>query len=98
MEDKAINNTEIKEKIISVALDLAEGQGWEYTTLRDIADKSELSMSVLYEVIEDKNDKTICSKCGAAMVLRTVKKGVNKGNQFLGCSNFPNCRHTEKAS
>lgn len=76
MEDKAINNTEIKEKIISVALDLAEGQGWEYTTLRDIADKSELSMSVLYEVIEDKNDILVLF---GRMIDRKIMDGVETG-------------------
>lgn len=33
----------------------------------------------------------ICSKCGSPMVLRAGKRG-----EFLGCSNFPQCRHTEK--
>ena len=36
-----------------------------------------------------------CPKCGSELVLRTAKKGVNKGNQFYGCSTFPNCRHTQ---
>lgn len=34
----------------------------------------------------------VCPKCGAVMVLRTAKRGPNAGNQFWGCSNFPNCR------
>jgi hypothetical protein len=33
-----------------------------------------------------------CPKCGAAMVLRTAKKGANTGNQFWGCSTYPACR------
>ena len=32
-----------------------------------------------------------CPKCGGKLVARTAK---NSGKQFLGCSNFPKCRHT----
>lgn len=35
-----------------------------------------------------------CSKCGAPMVLRVAKSGTNKGSQFYGCSNYPQCRGT----
>ena len=34
----------------------------------------------------------ICKKCGTPMVLRTAKKGDNKGQEFYGCSNYPKCR------
>ncbi|MDD3139749.1 MAG: NERD domain-containing protein [Lachnospiraceae bacterium] len=37
----------------------------------------------------------ICPKCGAPMVLRTAQKGVNKGEKFWGCSNYPKCRVIE---
>lgn len=33
-----------------------------------------------------------CPKCGAAMVMRTAKKGANAGSQFWGCSRYPECR------
>lgn len=36
-----------------------------------------------------------CPLCGAAMVLRTVKKGPNAGEQFWGCSSYPKCRATK---
>ena len=35
----------------------------------------------------------ICPKCGAQLVLRTAKKGMNAGQQFYGCSNYPKCRY-----
>lgn|GEM_PF-6642617 len=41
----------------------------------------------------EEND-LICPKCGATLVLRTAKKGVNAGSQFYGCSNYPNCKYT----
>ncbi len=34
----------------------------------------------------------LCPKCGEEMILRTAKKGSNRGQQFWGCSNFPRCR------
>lgn len=33
-----------------------------------------------------------CPKCGSSMVLRTAKKGRNRGGQFYGCSKYPACR------
>jgi len=33
-----------------------------------------------------------CPLCGAAMVLRTAKRGANAGNSFYGCSHYPQCR------
>lgn len=35
-----------------------------------------------------------CPKCGAPMVVRTARKGMNLGQQFLGCSTFPKCSGT----
>jgi HJR/Mrr/RecB family endonuclease len=39
-----------------------------------------------------------CPKCKALMVLRTNQKGYNAGNQFWGCSQYPRCRATLKAT
>ncbi|HSH03685.1 MAG TPA: DUF2726 domain-containing protein [Anaerolineae bacterium] len=36
----------------------------------------------------------LCPKCNAPLLLRTAKSGTNKGNQFWGCSNYPQCRQT----
>ena len=36
-----------------------------------------------------------CPKCGADLVLRTVKNGDKKGQKFWGCSSFPKCRYIE---
>ncbi len=35
-----------------------------------------------------------CPKCGEPLVLRTAQKGPNVGQQFWGCSRFPQCRGT----
>ena len=33
-----------------------------------------------------------CPTCGSPMVLRTTRAGANAGQQFYGCSNYPQCR------
>jgi len=40
----------------------------------------------------DPAPEPVCPKCGAAMALRTAKRGANAGNQFWGCTNYPKCR------
>ena len=43
---------------------------------------------------EDKLEKGICPRCGANLVLRTVKKGNNAGASFIACSRYPECKYT----
>lgn len=45
-------------------------------------------------IVVKKQALPICPKCGSKMVLRKAKKGVNAGNEFLGCSRYPSCRGT----
>ena len=40
-----------------------------------------------------KTPTNICPKCGGKLIMKTAAKGANKGNQFLGCANFPKCRY-----
>ncbi|MEZ5529372.1 MAG: restriction endonuclease [Porticoccaceae bacterium] len=37
-----------------------------------------------------------CLKCGSPMVKRKARKGANTGNEFWGCSTFPECRGVRK--
>lgn len=46
------------------------------------------------KIVKEKESTSICPKCGSGLVLRVSKQGVNKGNKFYGCSNYPKCRHT----
>ncbi|MBL0545321.1 NERD domain-containing protein [Aeromonas jandaei] len=44
-------------------------------------------------ILHDANHaQQCCPKCGCAMVLRTARRGSNKGEQFWGCSAYPKCR------
>ncbi|WP_270805850.1 nuclease-related domain-containing protein [Aeromonas sp. QDB62] len=58
------------------------------------------AMPVIHEVVKAVPTITesltkpnpLCPRCGNQMVLRTAKRGDNKGNQFWGCSGYPTCR------
>ena len=36
-----------------------------------------------------------CPVCGNDLVLRTAKRGVQKGNKFYGCSAYPKCKYIQ---
>ncbi|HAS6204045.1 TPA: hypothetical protein I7243_22185 [Vibrio vulnificus] len=50
------------------------------------------------EVIPPKSTTPLCPSCHAPLVMRTAKRGQNKGNQFYGCSSYPRCRYTQDIS
>lgn len=37
-----------------------------------------------------------CPKCNGELVLRTAKRGENKGNSFYGCTNYPKCKYIQE--
>lgn len=37
-----------------------------------------------------------CPKCNGDLVLRTARRGENKGNSFYGCSNYPKCKYIQE--
>jgi restriction system protein len=43
-------------------------------------------------VVPVSNQPPACPRCGAPMVLRTARRGANTGEQFYGCSTYPQCR------
>src|SRR6266581_1566999 len=40
----------------------------------------------------DKSGKPACPVCGQPMVQRTARKGAKAGQQFWGCSGYPDCK------
>ena len=55
-------------------------------------------VKTLVEQKQQTRNDNACPKCGKPMVLRTVRKGENQGNEFWGCSGFPNCRTVKPMS
>lgn len=52
------------------------------------------------ERLEARKEKSVqegaptCPICGKPMVKRTAKRGMNSGNQFWSCSDYPKCNGT----
>ena len=60
--------------------------------------KAVITIESLVDVVEpvvDQNDGVPpCPKCNKTMNKRVAMQGDNKGNEFWGCSDFPNCKGT----
>ncbi len=41
-------------------------------------------------------DAPMCPICGAPMIRRVAKKGVNAGKEFWSCTHYPDCKGTRK--
>lgn len=39
----------------------------------------------------ENTEQILCPKCGAVMIRRKTTRGSNAGNEFYGCSNYPQC-------
>lgn len=48
--------------------------------------------------IQEQKKEPRCPRCGRKLVLRTAKKGNNAGQQFYGCTNYPQCCYTRNYS
>lgn len=61
---------------------------------------------IISETVAEETEPTItpseetpilkCPKCNGELVLRTAKRGENKGNSFYGCSNYPKCKYIQE--
>lgn len=45
---------------------------------------------------KQRSEPPSCPSCGAAMVLRTARRGADAGSQFWGCPKYPSCRGTRQ--
>lgn len=50
------------------------------------------------KTIVNKKRGNNCPQCGSLMVVREPKNGPKRGDNFLGCSRFPQCRETASIS
>ena len=70
------------------AVEFAEGRNFE------IVDANEIVGTVKRPTAAPAVVQPTCPKCSAEMVKRTAKRGANAGNQFRGCTRYPECRGT----
>jgi predicted RNA-binding Zn-ribbon protein involved in translation (DUF1610 family) len=45
-------------------------------------------------IVQEKENKQVCPRCGNILVQRVSKRGITKGNKFYGCRSYPKCRYT----
>jgi len=45
---------------------------------------------------DQKSPAPTCPDCNSPMAIRTARQGQNEGSQFWGCSNYPECKKTQK--
>lgn len=44
------------------------------------------------QIVELKENRELCPKCGASMMIRVAKRGTTAGEKFWGCSTYPRCK------
>lgn len=70
--------------------------------LGDFKDEGGFTENMTQERLSSIKEKAVmegapcCPKCGAPMHLRTIKKGSHQGEQFWGCTNYPQCDGTRR--
>lgn len=77
-----------------------EKESVEKTTEPEVVSQPETEITATNQKNEEntagQNDKRICPRCNAELVLRTARKGEHAGEQFYGCSRFPKCRYQDR--
>lgn len=66
--------------------------GYSPQSIADLVRQAVEERAVPEKVIERQEGTPLCPKCGTQMVIRTAKKGNQKGEEFWGCKNYPRCR------
>ena len=59
---------------------------------QDLSDRTDPS----HQTDHSKTKPPPCPQCGSLMSLRTAKTGTNAGQNFWGCTQYPNCKGTVK--
>lgn len=66
--------------------------GYSPQNVADLVRRTVADRAVSEKVIEHQEGTPVCPKCGTQMVIRTAKRGNQKGDEFWGCRNYPKCR------
>ncbi len=65
-----------------------------FRTLADYVNNTLITFDDHMRNLEQNMVHPTCPKCGIPLVLRTARKGPDKGSEFWGCKNYPSCRIT----
>lgn len=85
-----------KEQVNKTEADIQKQTALEQTIPeQNISEQKKPDQPLSEQTASDQNNKRICARCGAEMVLRVARKGDHAGEQFYGCSRFPKCRYKE---
>ncbi len=57
-------------------------------------ERAEIRANAIICLIHQTDPVPQCRRCQALMVLRTAKSGSNAGQQFWGCTRYPECKGT----
>lgn len=68
----------------------------EEVSIAENIENSSLDNMKTVDEVKDEAQNMKCPKCGNELILRTAKRGVNTGNKFYGCSNYPKCKYVQE--
>ena len=66
--------------------------GYSPQTIADLVREAVADRADSAKAVAHQDGTPTCPKCRTPMVLRTAKKGSQKGEEFWGCGNYPKCR------
>ena len=70
-------------------------QSYIVSTLQDEL-KKYLNQADESKTVSKVNERVpVCPKCQIEMVVRETRRGMNQGQKFYGCVNYPRCKQTE---
>lgn len=92
-----VEPTEINSELYGTLSSLVEKDAayiWSLNSESNPVDTELQSQGIVSEteVVNKDNNSQACPECGRAMELKMARRGPNRGNQFWGCTGWPNCR------
>lgn len=83
----------LDQQIAALEKQFVEGGGYsEQLAAARLAERNKKKQVAQGKSTDPAGQIPVCPQCGKPMVLRTAKTGKNAGNQFWGCSDYPDCK------
>ncbi len=64
--------------------------------VRNVREAQERKLAAREQAAAENAASTVCPDCGSELVERVTKSGARKGEKFIGCKAFPECRFTRE--